>query len=199
MGGIHFEPLVESSLGRRTLFHRMVNFDIRLYSKEIPIMDTHGFSVGQVVELTDSGAVWPPFGPGTCVTITGITVDKHPSSHYRLYSVKMPDGKIREFFADEIKSTSKDTPMILNLYKIHFMPGPSPSGFAFILAVDAEMAKESWLADLSQKYVDQYGLTVTKEALAKRNVEWKKRWHHTELIPGPFKNGYVICNVTGDY
>lgn len=95
----------------------------------------------------------------------------------------------------------KENPIMeLKLYRIHFEPvNPVGEGFALVLATNPEIAKESWFTTLSQEYVKRYGRTVTKEALAKMHAGWERRWHHTELIPGPFSNGFVICSVTGDY
>ena len=86
----------------------------------------------------------------------------------------------------------------LNLYKIVFTPSnlnklvsQSKHGFAFILAVGPEMAKQKWITNSVENYLREYP-TGDPNILRAR---WEDRWELTERIDGPFKNGFVICNT----
>lgn len=74
---------------------------------------------------------------------------------------------------------------------------PAAAGFAFILATDLLAAYKAWQVDLQKEFCRVFPQATT-DSIDRRHEYWKQKWHHTELIQGPFSNGYVICNVTGE-
>ena len=90
--------------------------------------------------------------------------------------------------------------MELNLYRIIFETGdwtvrhgnPGPFGHAHVLASDPETAKQFWITDSvmrdSQNHPNQNIQSIIR-------TRWTGRWQTTELIKGPFENGFVICNT----
>lgn len=87
----------------------------------------------------------------------------------------------------------------LNLYRIIFeasnlmkIISHRKYGFAFILAVSPESAKQKWITDSVESYRREYPSNQKMEIIISR---WEDRWELTELIEGPFENGFVICNT----
>ena len=98
---------------------------------------------------------------------------------------------------------SKIQKIQLNLYRIIFNPATGidinrplsntvPLGFAFVLAVGPETAKQQWIEDSVETYMIKYPSIENRDIVRTR---WAARWAITERIDGPFKNGYVICNT----
>ena len=89
----------------------------------------------------------------------------------------------------------------LNLYKVIFEPaggidgilrGTTPLGFAFILAVDPNAAKKYWIDNSVQNYMKNYPRNQDPDVI---RIRWSQRWALTELIKGPFEDGFIICNT----
>ena len=89
--------------------------------------------------------------------------------------------------------------MKLNLYRIIFETGEwtarfgtRPLGHAHILASDPETAKQGWITDLVEKHTLKHPNQNIQSIIRTR---WTTRWQMTQLIAGPFKDGFVICNT----
>ena len=94
--------------------------------------------------------------------------------------------------------------MNLNLYRIIFKTGgragsddwtarfgTKPLGHATVLASDPEAAKQGWITDLVNRHTQKHPNQNIQSIIRTR---WTDRWESTELIEGPFRNGFVICN-----
>ena len=89
--------------------------------------------------------------------------------------------------------------MQLNLYKIIYEPEyPVPGGFAFILAGTPEAAKRAWIDDFVNEVERRYPGQSDEDKLATADY-WREKYKRTEEIEGPFTDGFILCNISGDY
>lgn len=96
--------------------------------------------------------------------------------------------------------------MELKLFKITFKSAAggklylqSPEhGFAYILAVNPDTAKSSWIQDCKDEFKKGYP-NCTPASVDKAAQAWSKRWINTLLIKSPFADGFVICNTYNSF
>lgn len=92
--------------------------------------------------------------------------------------------------------------MELKLFKITFKSASldklylstPDQGFAYILAVDPDTAKSSWLKDCVDEFKKKYP-NSTQSSVNETTQRWSSRWLNTLLIKSPFADGFIICNT----
>ncbi len=85
----------------------------------------------------------------------------------------------------------------LLLYKIIFEEKAPKMGVVYLLAIGPENAKKMWIQDCINEFKTRYSRSTPLDVINVR-LNWENRWMSTELIKGPFTNGFIIhnsCNI----